>query len=1019
MMGTYDVVRRSRRSLLLALTLTGLAWTTADAQTTTARITGTVTGDNAAPVADATVTARSITTNLTRSARTAANGFYALTGLTPDEYEIIARRIGLQPQTKRIRVYVGQSIGVDFNLPTQAVQLSGVQISAEATSEQTERRSTEVATNITAEQMEAIPLTERNFLSLAMLAPGVRRDGGSISSGAQSANNINVFVDGVSFKSDILTGGLVGQDASKGNPFPQNAVQEFRVITQQYKAEYQKATSAIITATTKSGTNVWQGNAFGLFQNENAIQRDFITQFKCDSAKKVGGPCADKPRLDKYQIGGDLGGPIIKDKLFFFGSYEGNLQTRAATVNLGNNTATLPQKTLDSLKTFTGTFESPFRGQLGFGKLTYAPSERHRFELSANMRDEYDIRNFGGTNSYDNAEWFFNDVYTYLLKHQYTRGNALNEASVSFQRFHWNPIPLYESKVGVLYSNVLKVGGRSTRQDFNQKRLSFRDDITYSKSGWFGDHVFKVGTNIDHVIYDIIRPLNGVPQFTFDATNNWAFPTTAVAGFGNPDLSADNQQLGVFAQDDWSLTPKLTLNLGIRWDYESDMMNNDWVTPDSIRTQVNAWRATLACDGTQRVREQLCDPSPYLTDGDDRKPFYRAFQPRIGLSYDVFGSGKTVLHGGYGLYYDRNRYGNALSEMGNLRWVSYTFRFSQSGGTVGGNPTIAWNPSYFSREGLQGILATGAAPRPELFLTKNSTEPPKAHQMSFGVRQALGPLFGSLSYTAVRGYNTFQWIRANRNANGSCCAAFPTAANNRYSNVFVSSDDSRNWYDAVYVMLEKRFTGQNKWGAQIAYTYGKAEEESSAGDVFTALNVLTVDDFIRYPTSSDERHRVTGNWIVALPLGLKFSGILDLGSGNPYNATVGFGAGTNNCTHGNMDCLNGNDYPPGKTRNWFRPDGDSFLGLDMWAYRNIDFRLEKTFRTLRGQRIGVTGELFNVFNFRNWSGYNTGYGNFAADGSITRLPAFGTPTAVITDLTRGGSPRRFQLGLNYSFDLTR
>jgi hypothetical protein len=377
------------------------------------------------------------------------------------------------------------------------------------------------------------------------------------------------------------------------------------------------------------------------------------------------------------------------------------------------------------------------------------------------------------------------------------------------------------------------------------------------------------------------------------------------------------------------------------------------------------------------------------------------------------------VFGGYGLYYDRNRYGNALSEMANLRWTTYTFRFSQNGGTVGGNPTIAWNPSYFSRAGLQGILATGAAPRPELFLTKNATEPPKANQYSFGVRQALGPLFGSLSYTGVRGYNTYTWIRANRNANGTCCAAFPTTTNNRYSNVFVSADNARNWYDAVYVMLERRFTGRNTWGAQISYTYGKAEEEANAGDVFSALDIVTINDFKRYPTSSDERHHVTGNWILALPFAFKFSGIVDLGSGSPFNSTVGFGAGTNNCTHGNKDCLSGNDYPPGELRNWFRPDGDSFLGLDVWAYRNVDFRLEKLFNTLRGQRIGVTAEVFNVFNFRNWSGYNTAFGNFAVDGSIVPNAAFGRPTAVITDLTRGGSPRRFQLGLNYGFDLTR
>ena len=214
----------------------------AAAQTTTARISGSVTGDNAAPLADAIITARSIATNTTRSTRTSSSGFYALNGLQPDEYELTARRLGMAAQTRRVRVLIGQSLDIDFILAAAAVELSAVQVSATGAAAEDDRRSVEVATNITQEQIESIPLPDRNFLSLAMLAPGVRREGGSITSGAQSANNINVFVDGVTFKSDILVGGVVGQDASKGNPFPQNAVQEFRVITQQYKAEYQRAT---------------------------------------------------------------------------------------------------------------------------------------------------------------------------------------------------------------------------------------------------------------------------------------------------------------------------------------------------------------------------------------------------------------------------------------------------------------------------------------------------------------------------------------------------------------------------------------------------------------------------------------------------------------------------------------------------------------------------------------------------------------------------------------------------------
>jgi hypothetical protein len=1016
---TGFVATGRRVVLLLLLTLTATVSalpSSSAAQTSTARITGTVTNADGSPLADAVVSARDMSTNISRSARTSERGFYALVGLNPAEYEVMVRRLGSAPQTRRVRPLTGQSLVVDFRVASSAVELSAVEVRGSTEIEEIEKRTTEVATNITSEQIESTPLPDRNFLSLALLAPGIRRDGGSITSGAQSANNINVFVDGVTFKSDILVGGVVGQDASKGNPFPQNAVQEFRVITQQYKAEYQRATSAIITATTKSGTNRWEGDAFGYFQNKNAIERDYFAQRACDSLAAANAPpCAPKARLDKYQIGGSVGGPLIKDKLFLFGSYEGNLQTRAGTVALGTVANPPPARIVDSLRAFEGTFESPFRSHLGFLKLTYAPRERHRFELSGNIRDEYDIRNFSGTNSYDNAEHFFNNVNTYQLKHQYSRGQGLNEASLSWQSFRWHPIPLFEEKVGVNYSGVLKVGGRSTMQDFDQRRLAFRDDYTYTLPNLAGEHVLKAGMNLDFLDYDVIRPLDGNPQYTFVATNNWAFPFTAVAGFGNPDIGASNRQLGFYIQDDWTPTQRLSINMGIRWDYETDMVNNDWVTPDTVLAAVNAYRATLACNGADPKREQLCDPSPYITDGDDRKPFRGAFQPRLGLSFDVLGTGNTIVFAGYGLYYDRNRYSNALSEHANLQWRTYTFQFSTDGLPRGGQPTTIWNQRFFTREGLQEILASGNPPVSELFLTENSTRPPKAHQFSAGVRQAFGDFLFSASYTGVRGYNTFTWIRANRNADGSCCAQFPGNGVRKFSNVFVSSDDARNWYDALYLSAQKRYSERSKWGVQVAYTLASAEEEANAGDVFSALNVFTTESFERYPTAADERHHVTANWIVGLPWAFKFSGIVDLGTGGPLNATYGFGPGTNNCTHGNKDCVGGNDWPEGKSRNWYRPDGDSFLGLDIWRTRNVDLRLEKTFPTLSGQRVGVIGEVFNVFNHRNFSGFNTSVGNFNNTGGITENAAFGRPTAVINDLTRSGAQRRFQLGLNYNF----
>jgi hypothetical protein len=293
--------------------------------------------------------------------------------------------------------------------------------------------------------------------------------------------------------------------------------------------------------------------------------------------------------------------------------------------------------------------------------------------------------------------------------------------------------------------------------------------------------------------------------------------------------------------------------------------------------------------------------------------------------------------------------------------------------------------------------------------------PPRANQLSVGLRQAVGEILLSASYTAVRGFHTFTWIRANRNPDGSCCAAFPSASARAYSNVFVSSDDARNWFDALYLSAQKRYSEESPWGAQLSYTLGSAREEANAGDVFSALSTFTVGDFSRYRAGTDERHRVTASWIVGLPMDFKLSGIIDLGSGVPYNATVGFGPGTNPCTHGNKDCLAGNDYPPGLDRNWYRVPGSSFLGIGSWAYRDVDLRLAKDFRTVRGQRVGVIGEIFNVFNYANFTARDVTYGSFNPDGSITPNPAFGTARGVVTDLTVGGAPRRVQLGMNYHF----
>ncbi|MBV9107963.1 MAG: carboxypeptidase regulatory-like domain-containing protein, partial [Gemmatimonadetes bacterium] len=238
--------------------------TAAAAQRTTSSIRGKVTDQAGAPVAGATVAAQNTATGFRQQASTRPDGSYVLPALPPGTYDFSVGAMGQATQTRRLEVLVAQDVTLNLQMTGQAVQLQGLVASA---TRAPEVRTSEVATNVTRQDIQNLPVRDRNFLALASMAPGFTNNppGNAAvqpAAGALPAQNINVFVDGASLKSDVLPGGVAGQDASQGNPFPQNAVQEFRVITQNFKAEYQKASSAIITAVTRTGGNRWDGNFF-------------------------------------------------------------------------------------------------------------------------------------------------------------------------------------------------------------------------------------------------------------------------------------------------------------------------------------------------------------------------------------------------------------------------------------------------------------------------------------------------------------------------------------------------------------------------------------------------------------------------------------------------------------------------------------------------------------------------------------------------------------------------------------
>ena len=949
-MPTGSFITRFTRTLVASTMALAIASAALGAQTTTGSVRGYVTTADGQPATGATVTATNVANGAARSGVASDRGFYVLTGLVPGEYTVSVRRVGLQPESRRQTVGIGQTIQLDLRLAAVATQLSTVTVTV-AASQGFETRTSEVATNVSTAQIAALPTSDRNFLGLASLAPGVRISGEgaegttkNFRAGALDASSINVFIDGASQKNDITGSGIAGQDASRGNPFPQNAVQEFRVITQNFKAEYQKASSAIIVATTKSGSNEWHGSVFGNYVNDGFVALDSF-QRRNKAANPVTFALQDYRR---YLGGLAIGGPLVKNKLFIFGSYEGNNQNRGLNVAFNTIPPAIPAGVASQFASNTGSYQSPFRSNLALVKLNYTASEATNYELSYTGRFETDIRSFGDRTSIESAENVRNKTQSVLLKRSWAAGSQLHESIINLSRWNWDPTPENRELIGLDYQGIGRLGGRDGGQSWVQDRASFRHDYTYSGLQAAGEHIFKLGGNVDHLNYTASKTFVRPPVFRFNSAENFAFPREAQYGTGNPDISAGNNQIGLYMQDDWSPSKQLTFNLGIRWDFESNQFDRKYVTPTQVRADLDSV-----------LRNRGFSTSEYFSDGTQRKAFLGAFQPRAGFSYAIDEAQRTTVFGSFGIFYDRSNFNNGLDERFRLQYAIRTFRFSANGLPRDGSPTIQWDPSYLSAAGLDGLIARGIAPQPEVFLLGNSTKPPVSTQFSGGVRQALGTWRVSATYTNVASKNGFTYIRGNRNADGSCCAD----NSSNYSAILLSDNNPRTWYQALMLQIDRPyvFAGRGKfnWGVGVAYTHANGRQRG--GDLFS-LDYKDANAYPKFPTGVDVPNLLVANWILDIPYlwGIQYSGVMRLHSGDPYNI---------------FDFSRG--FGPGQGRvllNSGRPARTNFIVPgDIWGYRNIDMRLRKDLAgggSLR--RVGITADLFNVFNFTNlgcWEGF--------------------------------------------------
>ncbi|HYI48612.1 MAG TPA: TonB-dependent receptor [Allosphingosinicella sp.] len=990
---SLKTARRALSAALLATTL--LAGTPALSQVTTAQIRGTVSAGES-PATGVRVSARNVDTGALQFAPVGPTGAYVLSGMRPGTYDIaVVNADGTGGPAQRVIVSVGETstLDIDTAAPAEAAAAPGEDGNILVVGTRLgETRTSEIGTNVSADQIQNLPQNNRNFLNFAALAPGIRvlqtefrqtfggagvgvnRDGDSF-----GGPQVNVFIDGVSLRSNINQGGIVGQDVSRGNPFSQLAVAEFRVLTSNFKAEYEDAGTSIITAITRSGTNDLRGEIFGTYQDQSMIATDaLILQNRRDS------PNGDfpEPELTRYQYGAALGGPIVRDTLFFFASYEANIQDRASTVSPGGTPAQqamLPFNVDD----FRGTFVSPFREHLGFAKLTWQAGADHLVEVSGSLRLETDLRGFGGQAARERGESVNNDVYTGRLRWDWNGNGFVNEFSIDYLRSDLAFGALGEAGFGRVYQGVIQVGGRPQFQEVQQEGLTFRNNFSLTDVEWNGSHLIKMGARVSFQNYRVggSGPFAN-PEFEFinndrgtaDPSDDLTFAQPSVVRFGggDPEVEASTTQIGLFVQDDWEINEHLTLNLGLRWDVDTNARNNDFVTsPAAAQALRNL--------GADPRTPDFFDVEDYISTGDNRKTDWDNFAPRIGFSYDVNADQRTVIFGGFGRYYDRTLFRSAAEETLLRQYRQGELLFSDDGLPRDGRPTILFQPSYLTPAGFSALLASLAADptspgTSELRAIPNDLKTPYTDQFSIGVRQRFGIFRTSLSYSHIIGRDQIGYAPLNRTQTTNAGGFYDfIPMTNGFSNAVVAFNTRASRYDAVYLTVDKPYTRSSGWGGGIAYTMAWSRERGTSFN-FDYPNIAA-QDFV--PNAGNERHRLVVNGMVDLPWGLRLSGLMTYGSGLPFFV---------------IDANDG--FQPGVIRLGYFEELPDFFQLDL--------RVQKTFQLFNSAELTLSAEVFNVTNHDNFGSAD----GFTCCGGNAN---FGKPNAL------AGPPRSFQLGAAFRF----
>ena len=970
-------------------------------QGATATLRGIVMDHNGALVPGSRVTATQKDTGIKRETTTNAEGLYVLSNLPPGSYEVRVQATGFADKVSAtpVALQVGQTITMDATLEvgtlTERTDLVGeiplVETSTSAVEGVIDQR-----------QIQSLPLNGRNFLELALLIPGnspapnfdpTKSNTVVISSAGQLGRGGNITVDGADDNDDVV-GGQV-QNIS------QEAVQEFQIATNRFSAQLGRSGSSVINIVTKAGTNYYHGSAAFYFRDRS------LQGLPATFNRGLG----QTPPFDREQYAFTLGGPIQKDRAWFFGSFEYRNQDGAALVGVRN----LATRTIS--RTFAA---APLNDLLSTERIDWSASDRDHlfFRYSLQREDDTAASSLDraiGSASFRQAS--VNNTHSFLAN--YTR--VLNPTEVNSFNFSYgtffNDIEPVTTAPQLTFPSIQDGASFRVPQGTKQRRLQFSDAFTMVR----GKHAVTFGAEIQRVDADFdlrvfqqgrIEMIEDFPDFDRNGDNrvddnDLLFAVTIRSGKPTQPLlipNADSTYLASYIQDDWRVSPRLTLNLGLRYEVDTDVKNV------SRTRELNplVWKFLKGHRGR---------------DGNN-------FGPRVGFNYST-SDVRTSIHGGYGIYYDRITLeiqslergldGRALPievRAGPLLFIQGNPFDPIMGKFPPGAPTLA-NP-------FTGFILTGAGAA-GINIIDNTMQNPMVQQMNVGVQREFGGHY-FLRADYLHNFGTHFIIGRTVGSVFNPVVGGPDAITNLESSVNTK-------YDGLLLSVEKRFSKHYQFRA--SYTLSKAFNYANDDQIPFSNGPIDNTNLHREygPTPNDQRHRFTLSGVWDLPYDIHLAPIFTLASAVPIDFLLPDGssrvceltrnAGTRtihtgaelNAAISQINAAGGSQCPNAVPGTGFKPRvllpkvrddlrfGDNFSSLDL--------RLSRVFKV--GERVTIQplAEVFNLFNITNVLGFSkSGYSGF---GNVLGSSNFGQPVTTAGGVFGSGGPRAFQFAARVTF----